>query len=217
MIRVKERYKNFVAPNFPEDPFSADISADPESKYPEKISVIEKNKYWHICGRGIDIDLMEGAGGGRIFPDVHILDSLLRIIYSYLLVKNSGFLMHAAGHKGRVYTGPAGSGKTTSVRGKKGILGDDIIALKKEEGTWHIYSTPFTGEFEGMVEYRKEKLKKFYILNIGKKKLDQGEIYKELFKNIVYFFADSKYNMDKLAEYCAELSAEVPGYGFKNK
>lgn len=196
--------------------YKVEITASSKEKYSQRLSIIPGRPGWHIEGRGISANLTKNFTAGKIFPDVHIVDSLLRIIYSYLLVKNNGLLLHAAGFSGKVYTGPAGSGKTTSVRGKKNILGDDILSLKKNNGTWYIYSTPFTGEFEGMVNPRRERLKGFYILSSVKKNLKPAELYRKIFRNVVYFFSD-KQGINKLMKYCEDLAYEVPGYGCKNK
>lgn len=213
---VKKRYCQFKVSGSSRNFYKLNITADRKSGLSKRIEVKTAKSGWHIEGRGINVNLTGNGVDGKIFPDVHIVDSLLRIIYSYLLVKNNGLLMHAAGYAGNVYTGPAGTGKTTSVRGKKNILGDDIISLRKSDGTWYIYSTPFTGEFEGMVNSRREQLQSFYILSSLKANIKSPELMRKIFRNVVYFFSD-KQGLNKLMEYCEDLAYRFHGYGYKNK
>jgi hypothetical protein len=212
---LNKRYSKFFS-DTPQKPFKISLKPLSNKNISKRIFLKRHNNSWQIWGRGINISMSRKSACGEIFPDINILDSLLRIIYSYLLVKNGGFLIHAAAADGGVFTGPAGSGKTTSVRSKNNILGDDIVALRKINNTWYIYSTPFTGEFEGKIASGKEELKEFYILDSSRKNLKPSEFYKKLFRNLIYFFPDRQ-GMNRLTQYCKELSLDFPAHGYKNK
>lgn len=157
-------------------------------------------------------DLYEGGVKGEILPDIHILDSLLRIIYSRLLIGKKGFLIHASAAEGELYTGPAGSGKTTSVRGKKNMLGDDIVGLRKKSFGWAIYSTPFTGEFEGEAENCSRRLENINMLRSFKQKLSPAEIYRGMLKNILYYGEPGE-EFKKLLSYVFDIANKVPARG----
>jgi hypothetical protein len=187
--------------------FSGSVSCSRNISYKFEGSVCR------ITGRGMEVEFSEKATCGRVFGDIHILDSLLRIIYSRMLINQGGFLIHAAASAGELYTGPAGSGKTTSVRGDENMLGDDIIALKKTNGRWRIFSTPFTGEFEGLVENTSEKLNRINILTCGGKKINEGKLYTELLKNSLYYI-DYNCGLGKLSNYIADIAGSVPGRGY---
>ncbi len=215
-IQVKRRYRKFEIKKKSGLLYNVALTVIENKKFSGKITVVSTKEGWKINGRGIKGMITENTAEGRVFPDIHIIDSFLRMIYSYKLVSDGGFLMHAAGIGGRIYTGPEGSGKTTSVKGKKNMLGDDIIALKKEKKQWYIQSTPFTGEFEGEVNARKELLKEFFILSSVKEKLKPEELYRKLLRNVV-FFSSEKDRIEKIMKYCEEMAFGFPGYGFKNK
>ncbi|MFH1415970.1 MAG: hypothetical protein ABIH89_07805 [Elusimicrobiota bacterium] len=209
---LKIRYSRFTVDSFGSDYHPVRLKLEAGSGYSGSISTKETRTGWNITGRGIDVEHSDSSTCGSIFPDIHILDSLFRIICSRLLVAKGGILIHAAGIEGDVYTGPAGSGKTTSVRDRDDMLGDDIIALKKEKGGWYIYSTPFTGEFEGRVMKRNEKLERLYLLSMPEGKLGKTELMRGILKNTLYFFSD-KDSHERLMEYSEDLASGIPGYG----
>lgn len=164
------------------------------------------------------MDVFMGYSGceGRVFPDINILDSLLRILYSYLLVEDKGFLIHSSASEGKLYTGPAGSGKTTSVKDNKVILSDDVVGLRKGNEKWFMCSTPFTGEYEGGIPQRKEELKQILVLTRPRKSIKPGSLFSDLLKNIIYFFPGNK-AMEKITGFCQDIAYNVKGYGYKNK
>ena len=81
------------------------------------------------------------------------LDGLLRLQLCQLLQGVGGLMMHAAGIRsqdgvGHVFFGPSGSGKTTMCRlshPQRTILCDELIAIRLDQGTPRLYSTPFAG------------------------------------------------------------------------
>ena len=83
----------------------------------------------------------------------YTLDSLLRILLSWLLPPLEGFLLHAATvmRSGRAYVFPgrSGAGKSTlaSLSPTGSVLTDEISLLRREGDAWRAYGTPFWGEF----------------------------------------------------------------------
>jgi hypothetical protein len=83
----------------------------------------------------------------------YALDSLLRVLLSWKLLSCEGFLLHAAtivrNGKAFVFTGRSGAGKSTvaSLPPAGSVLTDEISLLRRENGTWRAYGTPFWGEF----------------------------------------------------------------------
>lgn len=86
------------------------------------------------------------------------LNSFLRFIYSIILLSESGFLVHASSlikeGKGYLFPGKSGTGKTTITRliPDAKILTDDISLIKKVNGSYMAFSTPFWGELKFNVE-----------------------------------------------------------------
>jgi hypothetical protein len=83
----------------------------------------------------------------------YTLDSLLRILLTWMLLPRTGFLLHAATvvHHGRAYifTGRSGAGKSTvaSLAPEGSVLTDELSLVRREDGIWRAYGTPFWGEF----------------------------------------------------------------------
>lgn len=74
-----------------------------------------------------------------------------------LLSRNNGFLLHSSGvaihGDGLCFIGRSGAGKSTLLRlfrdevETECLLNDDKLALRKARGRWHVFGTPWHGEF----------------------------------------------------------------------
>jgi len=97
-------------------------------------------------------------------------DSFLRILYSSLLIRKQGCLMHAAGiirdNMAIVFPGVSGSGKTTISRACKryGVISDEIVAIRQRGKTFVVHSTPFWGEMKSTGKNKAAPLKIIYFL-----------------------------------------------------
>ncbi len=212
MEKFNRRYSNF---KYTAGDFKHTVSPN----FTDRVTVAEdlifkkKRNLFKIEGRGMNVFFSPLQTGGEILENIHILDSLLRIIYSRLLITQNGFLIHASAASGEIYTGPAGSGKTTSVQENKEMLGDDIVSIKKTKNQWKIFSTPFTGEFEGLVKNKTENLDRINILTTETDDISSGGIYKTLLKNIIYYI-DVNGGLKKLTDYCQDIAGTVPARGY---
>jgi hypothetical protein len=100
----------------------------------------------------IDLSRNQGSivysGGG---PS---LLSCLRVFCSLTLASNGGFLMHASsvvsGGRAFLFVGPSGTGKTTIARlgAPRGVLSDEISAVRWRDGKPWCFPPPFWGEME---------------------------------------------------------------------
>jgi hypothetical protein len=83
----------------------------------------------------------------------YTLDCLLRILLTWMLLPRTGFLLHAATviRNGGAYlfTGKSGAGKSTvaSLAPEGSVLTDELSLVRREDGVWRAYGTPFWGEF----------------------------------------------------------------------
>lgn len=106
------------------------------------------------------IELRQGSPEGRLLmrPGLEVdpldypLDQLLTI---HLLQEHGGLLLHAAcvamGGRAYVIAGPSGEGKTTFARAAADVdsvtvLTDERVVLRKRDGRWVAYGTPWSGE-----------------------------------------------------------------------
>lgn len=84
-----------------------------------------------------------------------VLCNVLERVFRLALVFNGGFVMHASSivHDGYgiAFSAESGTGKSThtglwmKVYPQTYILNDDAPALRKNDGTWYIYGTPWAG------------------------------------------------------------------------
>ena len=102
-----------------------------------------------------DATLKFGSGVAEFLGVRHeyALDSLLRILLTFVLLPQRGFLLHAATvvRDGRAYifVGRSGAGKSTvaSLSPKGNVLTDEISLLRYSTAGWQAHGTPFWGEF----------------------------------------------------------------------
>lgn len=108
---------------------------------------------------------------GKI-PDAleYPLDELL---FNAVLARNDGIEFHACGvvdhdGSGYLFAGNSGDGKTTTARLWIGdahdIVSDDRVIVRREDGTWWMYGTPWHGEAE-ICSTSRAPLRRIFLLN----------------------------------------------------
>lgn len=101
------------------------------------------------------------------------IENALRVLYSLLLMRHDGLLLHAAGvvrdPGATVAFGSSGSGKTTVARMARGraLLGDDLVALRRTRDGWCASATPFGGELAKGRRNRTARLHELFRLRQG--------------------------------------------------
>jgi hypothetical protein len=148
------------------------------------------------------------------------LNSFLRFIYSLVLLKEPGFLVHAAGliksGKGYIFPGKSGVGKTTLTRLSSGVtLLSDDIPLVKMQGTPLIFGTPFWGDLAVGGEKTSAPLAGVYFPVKDKKsyteRLKPKQVFEKLLPNVVFFVKNGELSK-QLFNLCFDLATKVPGY-----
>ena len=134
----------------------------------------------------------------------YALDSLLRVLLSWLLLPRQGFLLHAATvvRHGRtcVFTGRSGAGKSTvaSLAPPGSVLTDEISLLRREENAWRAYGTPFWGEFRAAGANRSAPVGGIFVLvQAAENKLRPmrpREALRALLPNVLFFSSDAPAN-----------------------
>jgi hypothetical protein len=151
----------------------------------------------------------------------YALDSLLRILLSWKLTGRNGFLLHAAtvirNGKAYVFTGRSGAGKSTvaSLSPKGSILTDEISLLRRENGEWRAYGTPFWGEFRAAGSNTSAPVRGiFRLVQAAENRvtpLRPIEMIRALLPNVLFFSSESKANR-RLLEIVGQAAEETPGY-----
>ncbi len=103
------------------------------------------------AGRGGAV-LYRGAGRCEMSP--FAVDCILRVIFSTLLPRAGGMLIHACGLRhaavGVIFPGQSGAGKSTLARKAPevdDVLSDEIVAVRRMDDGWRVFGTPFWGDF----------------------------------------------------------------------
>ncbi len=106
----------------------------------------------HITMRGTDFhgEFFADINMANIHqpPIIHPFDWFLRLIYSYYLILEGGFLIHAAAvakrEMGYVFFGPSGSGKSTiATLSDVASLSDELAVIRKAGDRYQVFGTPF--------------------------------------------------------------------------
>lgn len=151
----------------------------------------------------------------------YALDSLLRVLLSWKLLSYEGFLLHAAtmvrNGKAYVFTGRSGAGKsTTAAMSPPGsVLTDEISLLRREDGVWRAYGTPFWGEFKAAGSNTSSPVAGIYrLLQAAKHEvtaLSKRETLRTLLPNVLFFSADAVANQ-RLLEILSRAVEEISCY-----
>ncbi len=103
------------------------------------------------AGRGGGV-LYRGTGRCEMSP--FAVDCILRVIFSTLLPRAGGMLIHACGLRhaavGVIFPGQSGAGKSTLARKAPevdDVLSDEIVAVRRMDDGWRVFGTPFWGDF----------------------------------------------------------------------
>jgi hypothetical protein len=182
LAQVRERYGSFTMPpapgvdrrfslrlRFEPDQAPASRKGDRTAQYPAeveahplKVTATEhaiKIDRWDIHVR-LAAKTTRGrtqwTGTGRVRMNPYALDCVLRVIWSVLLPREDGLLVHSCGLRhaeiGVVFPGGSGQGKSTLARkapDADDVLSDELIAIRRtpDDAGWRVHGTPFWGDF----------------------------------------------------------------------
>lgn len=120
------------------------------------------------------VDLTEGTASVRLVPNLYCFDSLVRVLYSLLLSRRGGALLHGVsikfGERAFIAVGQSGAGKTTLARqGFSRVLSDELVAVTRNGSgrSFRAHGTPFWGEFVAGTVQDSASLHAVYLLRKG--------------------------------------------------
>ena len=154
---LASRYAGFVPDAAPALTLRVDL-IDPPA---DEVSARWSGPFAHIAG-GDGVLSIAGPGFRGAFDersdrgwiaqpfDPAPLETFLTAIYAGRLLRESGFLLHAAAlvapEGARVFFGPSGSGKTTVAELiGEGVITDEIVAIRRVGEGWRVSSVPWRG------------------------------------------------------------------------
>ncbi len=171
---------------------------------------------------------------GRVWNTSDITYDFLQVLLiNYFALKKEGIFTHAIGVKdldgrGLLFAGKSGSGKTATARlwhkhSRAMVLNDDRIIVRKANGKFFIYGSPWHGEFSDYLASRIESApleKLFFIHHSSKntiKRISEKETFDLLYPALFPTFWD-KECLENIVSFCQDLIRSVPCYslGFIN-
>lgn len=146
-----------------------------------------------------------------------------QILLMYFLAPNKGLIVHAAGinihEKGYLFPGKSGAGKSTIAqqffgKNKTKLLSDDRIIIRKNDGGYAAYGTPWPGE-AGIALNDSMPLSGIFFINHGStnriKTIKPKKALERLFPvtSIPWYDRDV---MPNVLDFCEDLVFNVPAY-----
>jgi hypothetical protein len=203
---LQERYAGFVtSPSRAKFEFEIDLAPPGPISETEDVRVRLDAGRWCLDRGDFHAEWNASSARGRIrqTANPYSIDAVLRIVHTLLLAKEGGFLVHAASavRNGRafVFAGVSGAGKTTisSLAPKDAVLlTDEISYVRKQEGGYSAFGTPFTGELAKLGENIQAPIAVLYLLKQGaENRIDpvgSGEAVRALLSNILFFAEDAE-------------------------
>ncbi|MFA5794842.1 MAG: hypothetical protein WC980_07235 [Candidatus Brocadiia bacterium] len=228
---VKDRYQEFINNSISNLPaVYIDISVSNNKNLPlvPKPEVTSSNNKLNIKGHAYETILCKKdnlwSGKASIQENIYTLDTLLRVLWTQLLLERNGFLIHACGliHKGEglLFPGKSSSGKTTLARkaGRDNTLSDELVGVQLTPNGCQIMGTPFWGEFQKGGNPINCPLQGIYFLRkaktISTQKLSTKNNLKNMLRLILFFGTNTNQvnQLLSLAKQCAEI---LPGFNIR--
>jgi hypothetical protein len=231
------RYSNFYVEDAgqPDETIVVDVSDDPPrapGSEPSLSISVSKDRvelahgtslaFWDRAARQSKVlHGRENFAVDRINPEA-CLDSLIRIILSFRLLAQGGFLIHAAGlmrnDRGYLFPGHSGAGKSTLAAASAAhsvVLSDDLVLARLTEQGASIHGTPFFGSYEGPGPKLEAPLAGIFFLVQAERnsirKLATADALPRLLVNYV-FFGEAGPSSQMILDLALRVCEQVPMY-----
>jgi len=144
-----------------------------------------------------------------------------QILFARLLADRNGVILHGSGiilkEKGYLFVGHSDAGKTTLVRlfkHRARVLNDDRIIVRKEDGRFYLYGTPWHGEIS-LVAPDRVPLKAILFLNQAQdnriERTEGLEAFKRLYGCTIKALVTERWTK-KALDICQTISRKIPCY-----
>ncbi len=146
-----------------------------------------------------------------------------QILLMHILAAREGGLFHAAGieinGRGYIFPGKSGAGKSTitrqfAVREHIGLLSDDRVAIRKIQGAFQAFGTPWPGE-GGVAENRSVPLSAIFFITHGAANRIEAVEPPEALERLLPVTSIPWYDREvvpKMLSFCEDLISHIPTY-----
>lgn len=206
LAMLEDRYAGFVSEQtHAEFEFDVDLYPPGIANPDADVSVTCDSGRWLIERGECRAEWQPALGRGRIrqTANPYSIDAVLRIVHTLALAEKGGFLLHSASairnRKAFLFAGVSGAGKTTMARlapPDATLLTDEISYVRKLNGGYVAFGTPFTGELAKPGENTSAPVAALYLLAKGAENgiepVAVAEAGRELLSNMLFFAEDSE-------------------------
>ena len=151
--------------------------------------------------------------------------NVLRVLYFYGFLDNTGLLLHASGlvrgNRAYVFPGVSDAGKTTIVRHSPGmpVLSDEVVAVKLggRNEVPEAFGTPFYGDWGRPGEKIHAPIQGLYFpVKSTENRLEPLTPRETLTRLLPCIFSYTVFpaRLEKLVDFGIHLAAQVPGFAF---
>lgn len=233
---LRKKFKDFISKN--KIDFTIDIQAklrhkktslelkDSDWDILDNIKTLKENNQIHIltqlpASRELGfIDFKRNRCQFNPQPQIlqqYLFSPFLRFCFQVFLFKMGGFMLHASAVSQNsisyLFTGPAGSGKSTAASNLSPhlkVLSDELVAIRKRNGHYYIYSTPWTEK-----KRKTSRLDKIFFpkkaKNMSFEKVAHPQAVLNIYANTLYHVLD--YSLaNKLLDNTVDLATHIPSY-----
>lgn len=222
---LENRYAGFVGATQRADyEFEVELAPPSEEGADDDLRVLQQSGRWSL-ERGdfrAEWNPTSNQGSIRQSANPYAIDSVLRIVHTFVLAGEGSFLVHAASavRNGRAFllAGASGAGKTTISRlapKDAVLLTDEISYVRRHESGYSAFGTPFAGELAKSGENVSAPIAALYLLAKGPEHriepLSPAEGSRALLESIL-FFAQEPELVKSVFQAACEFVCRVPTY-----
>jgi hypothetical protein len=156
---------------------------------------------------------------GSVARSMYSFDSMLRVFFTLILLEMDGLLVHGSSvaDAGRAFLfyGVSGSGKTTTTRlsAPRAILSDELTLVRKVDGAYRAYGTPFWGELQINGENVNVPLERALLLKKDAEDFLKDQSPAQALRALlpcILFFAKEAALVNRVVQKAADLVQSVP-------
>src|SRR5678815_2925992 len=200
---LSSRYAGFLdSDTAPLATLDVEIVAEPKINDGD-VEVRIRNGRWFMQRADFSAEFDPATSSGRVrqSSNPYSIDTVLRILHGLLLVREGGFLLHAASAirngKAFLFSGLSGAGKTTIsslIPAHATLLTDEISYVRREDGRYIACGTPFAGELARLGSNASAPVEAAFLLAKGPANridpVDVAEATQRILRNILFFAED---------------------------
>jgi len=205
--QIEERYAGYVSSSSHAGvDFEIHLAPPDTASGDEALEVKWESGHWLMKRGDFRAEWNPYSLQGRIEQTINpfSLDSVLRIVHTFLLAREGGFLLHASSAirngSAFLFSGVSGAGKTTMAR----LAPPDVVVLTDEASyvtrrgrEYFAVGTPFFGELARVGANERAPVEGLYLLAKGPvnkiEPIDRADAVRALLRNILFFARETDF------------------------